>query len=198
MSTPDFRFDQWSRRTSLLHRLGPLTKLIAALGLLVITATWPRAWTLFGVAFVLILLSRLPVASLLARAALVLPFTVLFAALTALGGDTARAVAVLWRATLSALWVVLLMATTPLEDVLGSARRLGAPRLVLEVMHFTWRYLGVIGQQAWRMRTAALARGAGRSFEVSAASLAALFASSYARAGRIHRAMAARGAGGLE
>jgi energy-coupling factor transporter transmembrane protein EcfT len=62
-------------------------------------------------------------------------------------------------------------------------------------MQFTWRYLGVVAEQAWRMRTAALARGADRSFEVSAASLAVLFSSSYARAGRIHRAMAARNSG---
>jgi cobalt/nickel transport system permease protein len=198
MSTADFRFDAWSRGTSLLHRASPLAKLIATLVLLVVTATWPRAWTLFLLALLLMLAGRLPVGSLAARAALVLPFTAVFAALTALAGDPARAVALLWRSTLSALWVVLLMATTPLDEVLASAQRLGAPRLVVEVMHFTWRYLGVIGQQAWRMRTAALARGAERSFDVSAASLAALFASSYVRAGRIHRAMAARGAGGAQ
>jgi cobalt/nickel transport system permease protein len=81
--------------------------------------------------------------------------------------------------------------------VLQAAARFGAPRLLLEVMHFIWRYLGVLSQQAWRMRTAALARGASRSFEVSAASLALLLASSYARAERVHRAQLSRGGGGI-
>lgn len=147
-------------------------------------------------AAVLIPAARLPLFAVAARAAVVLPFTLVFAALTAWSGDTARAAALLWKSYLSALWVCLLMGTTPLERLLEAAARLGVPRLLVDVMHFTWRYLAVISAQAWRMRTAALARGGERSFQVSASSLAVLFASSYARAERIHRAMLARGAAG--
>ena len=124
------------------------------------------------------------------------PFTLIFAAVTALMGDYPRAAALLWRSYLSALWVSLLMATTPLEVVLETAARFGVPRLLVEVTHFTWRYLGVIGAQAWRLKTVALTRGGERSFHISVASLAVLFASSYARAERIHRAMLSRGATG--
>lgn len=193
-----FVFDEWSRGRSPLHRLDPRLKLLSALALLAVTAVWPGAWRLYALAAALILFARLPLAGLAWRAALVLPFTLTFALLTWWAGDPARALTLLWRSYLSALWVGLLMGATPLDDVLHAARRLGAPRLVVDVMQFTWRYLGVVAEQAWRMRTAALARGADRSFEVSAASLAVLFSSSYARAGRIHRAMAARGAGGGE
>lgn len=191
-----FVFDEWSRLSSPLHRLDPRLKLLSTLALLALTAVWPQAWLLYLPAAALILLARLPLPGLALRAALVLPFTLTFAALTWWTGDPHRAVTLLWRSYLSALWAALLMATTPIEDVMHAARRLGAPRLLIQVMEFTWRYLGVIAEQAWRMRTAALARGAGRSFEISAASLAVLFASSYSRAGRIHRAMSARGAGG--
>jgi cobalt/nickel transport system permease protein len=191
-----FVFDEWSRAHSPLHSLDARLKLLATVALLVVTATWPRAWWLFALAAVLILLARIPFPGLAVRVAVVLPFTLTFAVATWWAGDPARALTLLWRSYLSALWAGLLMATTPLEEVLLAARRLGAPRLLIDVMQFTWRYLGVITEQAWRMRTAALARGADRSFQVSAASLAVLFASSYNRAERIHRAMAARGAGG--
>ncbi len=188
-----FVFDEWSRGSSALHRLSPRTKLVLFLSLLVITAVWPQSWLLFGLAFALVLAARLPLFGVAARAALVLPFTLVFAAATWLSGDAHRALALLWKSYLSALWVALLMATTPLEHVLEAAAGFGAPRLLIDVMSFTWRYLGVISEQAWRMRTAALARGGERSFEISASTLAVLFASSYARAERIHRAMASRG-----
>lgn len=191
-----FVFDEWSRRPSALHSLDARMKLCATLAVLALTAAWPGAWRLFPLPVLLILAARLPLPGLVWRAALVLPFTLTFALLTWWAGDPQRALTLLWRSYLSALWAALLMATTPLEDLLTAARRFGAPRLLIEVIHFTWRYLGVVSEQASRMRTAALARGADRSFEVSAASLAVLFSSSYARAGRIHRALAARGAGG--
>lgn len=188
-----FVFDEWSRRGGPLHAIEARVKLVATLALLVATSVWAGSWRLYGVALLLMMLSRAPFFALAARAALVVPFTVLFAALTWWSGDGERAAALVWRTYLSALWVAVLMAVTPLETVLEAAARMGAPRLVVEVMHFTWRYIGVMGEQAWRMRTAARARGAERSFEVSASSLAVLFASSYARAERIHRAQMARG-----
>lgn len=191
-----FVFDQWSRGTSAVHRLDPRLKVAVCLLLLILTGVWTRAWTVFPLAVLAAAAARVPIFGLARRAALVLPFTLIFAGVTALLGDYPRAAALLWRSYLSALWVTLLMATTPLEVVLETAARFGVPRILVEVTHFTWRYLGVIGAQAWRLRTAALTRGGERSFDISAASLAVLFASSYARAERIHRAMLARGATG--
>lgn len=192
----NFAFDEWSRRGSVLHRQDARRKILVCLALLIATGIWPRAWSLGGLAVVLMILARLPVFALAARAAVVLPFTLVFAAITTWSGDTARAISLVWKSYLSALWVCLLMGSTPLERLLEGAAQLGMPRLLVDVMHFTWRYLAVISAQAWRMRTAALARGGERSFQVSASSLAVLFASSYSRAERIHRAMLARGAAG--
>jgi cobalt/nickel transport system permease protein len=191
-----FVFDQWSRGRSAVHRMDPRLKVAACLGLLILTGAWSGAWTVFPLAVLIAAAGRVPIFGLARRAALVLPFTLIFAGVTAVLGDYPRAAALLWRSYLSALWVTLLMATTPLEVVLETATRFGVPKLLVEVTHFTWRYLGVIGAQAWRLKTAALTRGGERSFDVSAASLAVLFASSYARAQRIHRAMLARGATG--
>jgi cobalt/nickel transport system permease protein len=191
-----FVFDQWSRGNTAVHRLDPRFKVAICVGLLILTGVWNRAWMALPLAVLAAAAARVPVLGLARRAALVLPFTLVFVVVTAILGDHARAIALLWRSYISALWVSLLMATTPLEVVLETAARFGVPRLLVEVTHFTWRYLGVIGAQAWRLRTAALTRGGERSFEVSAASLAVLFSSSYARAERIHRAMLARGATG--
>lgn len=191
-----FVFDQWSRGNSAVHRLDPRLKVAACLCLLILTGVWSDAWTVIPLVVLIAAAAGVPIFGLARRAALVLPFTLIFAGVTTALGDYPRAAALLWRSYLSALWVSLLMATTPLEVVMETAARFGVPRLLVEVTHFTWRYLGVIGAQAWRLKTAALTRGGERSFDVSAASLAVLFASSYARAERIHRAMLARGATG--
>lgn len=190
-----FAFDDWSRGRSWLHRMDARWKLAATLAALVVTSFRHDSWMAVPLPALLALSARVPVKGLLFRAAAVLPFSTLFAALAWLTGDPARTAMLLWKPYLSALWAVLLMAVTPLENVLAAAAWFGAPRLVLEVMHFIWRYLGVLGEKARLMRTAAAARGAERSFDVSAASLAVLFSASYHRAVRIHRAQLARGGG---
>ncbi len=193
-----FAFDEWSRGGSFLHRLDARWKLALTLLALLLTSLRQEAWMAAPAVALLAVAARLPVLALAWRTAAVLPFSAVFALMSWQSGDPERAALLLWRPYVSALWVTLLMAVTPLEDVLAAARRFGAPRLLLDVMHFIWRYLGVLGEQAWRMRTAAAARGADRSFEVSAASLAVLFAASYQRAVRIHRAQLSRGGGGLQ
>jgi cobalt/nickel transport system permease protein len=191
-----FLIDEWSSRRSTIHSLDPRIKIGVCLALLVTIAIWPLAWVLFLPLILLSVAAHVPPTGVLLRAAVVIPFTLIFAAITAWSGDWPSALRLLWKSYLSATCVVLLVSTTPVEKLLAGAARLGVPGVLLEVTHFTWRYIGVIGAQAWRMRTAALARGAERSFEVSASSLTTLFASSYARAERIHRAMLARDASG--
>jgi cobalt/nickel transport system permease protein len=77
----------------------------------------------------------------------------------------------------------------------------GAPRFLLMVAQFLYRYLFVISEEAQHMRKAAQSRvasvrgmvGNGARFRAAAGALAVLFARSYGRAGDIHRAMLARG-----
>jgi len=77
----------------------------------------------------------------------------------------------------------------------------GAPRFLLEVGQFLYRYLFVVSEEAQHMRKAAAARGASvqgwlsqrQRFRASAGALAVLFARSYGRAEDVHRAMLARG-----
>jgi cobalt/nickel transport system permease protein len=147
-------------------------------------------------------LSRLPQFSLLLRAAVVLPFSGTFAVISLLAGDPDRALAVVVKSYLSAVIVLLLVATTPFPQLLNAVEKLGAPRMVVLVVQFLYRYLFVISQQGQHMRQAARCRGdlsaapRGRRksrFRAAAGALAVLFGRSYQRAEAIHRAMLARG-----
>jgi len=189
--------DHWSRHPGWLQRRDPRAKIFATLALLVAVSVLPIA--ALRVAVLLVVLcgltaaAGLPVTSVVRRAMWVLPFSAVFALVTALSGDPARATAILIKTFCSAWTVVLLAGTTPLEDLLEGLRRLGAPAFFLVVVQFVWRYLFVIADQAHRMHLAAHARGSQRVFHARVGSVAVLFGRSYQRAEGTYRAMLARG-----
>jgi len=180
-------------------------KLAALLVVLVVISTAHRALAATAAALALVLIAgclwaRVPVLAALRRAAVVLPFTLFFALACWVAGDTARAVALVVKSYLSCLAVWLVIATTPLPALLRALESFGAPRFLLMVAQFVYRYLFVITGEAARMVDAAEARGGspGRAFRrlrfrAAAGALAVLFARSYARAAEVHRAMLARG-----
>ena len=197
--------DQWSRRASPFHRLDPRVKIAVVLVFLVVLATAHRELAWLGAALFALLclaakLARLPLGGALARAGAVLPFTAVFAGVSWMAGEPARGAALVMKSYLSALAVLLLVSTTPLPALLRGFEMTGAPRFLLMVAQFLYRYLFVISEEAQHMRKAALARGATMSglagnaarFRAAAGALAVLFARSYARAEEIHRAMLAR------
>jgi cobalt/nickel transport system permease protein len=198
--------ERWSRGRSGLHRRDPRAKLTALVAFLVVLATAHRNLPALALALLLLLgatlaAARLPVAGALLRAGLVLPFTLLFGAVCWLAGDPARGVALLLKSYLSALAVLIVVSTTPLPILLRGLETTGAPRFLLMVAQFLYRYLFVISEEAQHMSKAAVSRGASigglsRSttrFRAAAGALAVLFARSYSRAEDIHRAMLARG-----
>jgi cobalt/nickel transport system permease protein len=198
--------DQWSRGGSALHRRDPRAKIATLIGFLVVLGTAHRDLAWLGAALFAILLAglwsaRLPLGPALARAGAVLPFTAVFAGISWLAGDPARGAALVMKSYLSALAVLLVVSTTPLPLLLRGMEMTGAPRFLLMVAQFLYRYLFVISEEAQHMRKAAAARGAtvqgmaGNSarFKAAAGALAVLFARSYARAEDIHRAMLSRG-----
>jgi len=198
--------ERWSRGDSPLHRRDPRAKTAALLIFLVLIATSRAHLPALGAAYLLMLLAgvvwaRLPLAAALARSSVVLPFSLVFAAISWMAGDAARAGALLTKSYFSALAVLLVISTTPLPQLLRGLEGLGVPRFLLMVAQFLYRYLFVISEEAQHMRAASLARGAsvrgmaahGARFRSAAGALAVLFARSYARAGSIHQAMLARG-----
>jgi cobalt/nickel transport system permease protein len=198
--------ERWSQGTSALHQRDPRAKIIALLVFLIVLATSSRGLSLISAGFFLVLAgalvwARLPLAGVLARAALVLPFGAVFAFICWLAGDPARGFSLLAKSYLSALAVLLVTSTTPLPTLLNGFESTGVPRFLLLVGQFLYRYLFVIGEEAQHMRTASAARGAtvrqwvagGARFRAAAGALAVLFARSYGRAEQIHHAMLARG-----
>jgi len=196
--------ERWSRGSSVLHSRDARIKLLVTLGYLIALATTPgltlaRA-ALYAVPIAAgIQLGRLPAGALLARAAVVLPFSATFALFSVIAGDTARAVSLVVKSYLSAAAVLVLVGTTPLPKLLRGMELLGAPRMLTLVVQFLFRYLFVISEHAQHMRLAALCRGSGGArlrFRAAAGAVAVLFARSFGRAEGIHRAMLARGFSG--
>jgi cobalt/nickel transport system permease protein len=198
--------DRWSRGFSSVHRLDPRAKIVSLLLLLIALATARRSVPRFAFELALLLVAalfwaRVPVLGALARAALVLPLAATFAAITWLGGDPARAISLVLKSYISALAVLFVVSTTPLPALLRGLEAMGAPRFLLEVTQFLYRYLFLISEEAQLMRAAAAARNASLStwrgnrerFQAAAGALAVLFVRSYQRAALIHRAMLARG-----
>ncbi len=198
--------EQWSRRHSFVHQRDARAKLLVALALLAALATSPAS-PVTAVPFALlvavgIVAARLPLVSMLKKAAVVLPFSMLFGAVEWVAGQPLAGAALLVKSYISALTVLLLVASTPQPALLRGMESLGAPRLLVLMAQTLYRYLFVISEQAQHMRLAAVCRQGSahrsqrRAFHAAAGALAILFARSYVRAEGIHRAMAARGFAG--
>jgi len=196
----DAAIERWSRQQSVLHRRDARAKIGALFAFLAaVSTTSPDSQIAFaGYALLLaavIAAARLPFPGLLRRAALGLPFAAGFALLLWFSGERARALALLEKCYLSAAGALLLVATTPMPELLRALEILHLPRTVVLVIHFLYRYLFVISGQARRMRWAASSRGR-LQFRSAAGALAVLFARSSARASGIYQAMLARGFSG--
>ena len=97
-----------------------------------VVATTNRAFeALAGFYFLLLVAAvaaaRLPVAGALRRAAVVLPFSLTFAAFSWLSGEPRQAVVLIEKGYLSALAALLLVSTTPLPQLLRGLEMLGVP-----------------------------------------------------------------------
>jgi cobalt/nickel transport system permease protein len=198
----------WSQGASPLHRRDARCKLVALIAFLIAVSTTPVhangarvSFTYLGYAALLLsaaAASHVPIAGVLRRAALVLPFSATFALITWWSGDPGRALAIAEKSFLSGCGALLLIATTPLAQLLAALERLRVPRMLILVTQFLYRYLFVISEQAQHMRLAAQSRygsaaPASRRFQSAAAALGVLFARSWERADGIYRAMLARG-----
>jgi len=200
------RVERWSSGASYLHRRHPAVKIALALLFLISLASVSSQrvpWFFVTSAALIvccIVAARLPLLPLLLSAAAVLPFAVLFALVAILAGDNARASLLIVRAYLSALTVLLLAATAPVSDLMAGLEFLRAPRFLLSVMQFLYRYLIVLTGEAAAMRDASLSRaGSLRVLELRQATGAAaiLFARAWARAQAVHQAMLSRGFDGM-
>lgn len=201
---------------SVVHRLPPQCKLLAALAFAVVVVATPRelfaafagyALLLAGVAAV----ARVPPGFMLRRMTVEIPFVVFALALPFIGlgervsvGGLSLSLEGLWagwnilaKATLGVAVSVLLAATTEPRMLLLGAQRLRVPPLLVQIAMFMLRYLDVILDEMRRMRLARESRGFTardvRHIPLLARSAGALFIRSYERGERVHLAMLSRG-----
>lgn len=194
-----------AQRAGPLDRRDARAKIAALLVFLIVISTSRRALPYTAAALAALLLAgclwaRISLAAALRRSAVVLPFTLFFAVVCWVGGDAGRGASLAVKSYLSCLAAWLVVATTPLPALLRGFESFGAPRFLLMVAQFIYRYLFVIVEEAAQMTQAAKARGGARRrafrflrFRAAAGALAVLFARSYARAADVHKAMLARG-----
>lgn len=206
-------------RDSLVHRLGPQCKLVAALTFIVMVVLTPahRVWAFAGFAALLAavaLTARIPFRLIGRRMLVETPFVLFAVAMPFLTpGDRVDvlgvplSVAGLWaawnvlaKATLGVVTSILLAATTDLRMLLLGLERLRLPTLLVQIMTFMVRYSDVVTDELRRMRIARAARGFVardiRALPVLARSAGALFIRSYERGERVHLAMLSRGYSG--
>ena len=192
--------DDWSTRTGVLHRRDARAKIVALLAVLVTISVSTHLTSFLALAALLgigVTLSRAPLAGVAARVGGLLVFPLIFAALIVFSGDTERAVLLLARSGLSLTAILVTIATTPTPRMLRALLWFGVPTMLVEVVQFVYRYLFVLGEEAWHMRTAAALRGGGRSVPAAASTVGVLFGRAYGRAEGIHRAIASRNFSGL-
>jgi cobalt/nickel transport system permease protein len=202
---------------SAIHRLDPRAKLLAFAGITITAVSAPlTAWPAYaacGLALAVIaVLARVRAATLWSRAKVVLPlvlFVAVFVPFVRAGDPVDLGVVTVSeqglatfatvgaKAILGTLSAVLLSATTSFPDVLHALERLRAPRLLVLIAAFMYRYLFVIVEEVTRMRAALAARGYAPRHALQAAAIGrvatALFLRTYERAERVHLAMLARG-----
>lgn len=186
----------WSRKASPLHARDARAKLGALLVFLIAVSTTPVSSQIVFYADVALLtaavaIARLPVVAMLKRAALLLPFVATFALVSLVAGQPERALLLFEKSFLSGLAALILVATTPITELLRGLESLAVPRPLILITQFLYRYLFVISEQAQHMRMAARARGS--KFHSAMGAVGVLFARSWERADGIYQAMLARG-----
>ena len=213
--------DQYRDTESFIHRLDPRAKFLAMVVLVSAVVLTPRdSWTAYVLFLILnialLLLSRVPPFYVLKRSFVVLPFVLMVTifvpfftdgtevlganighwhiglsleGLKAMGGVFCK----VWLATLP---VIMVTATTSINELLNGFEKLRMPAIMVMLMSFMYRYLFVIGDEVERLSLARNSRSFGGGVRLHVRTLGymagALFLRSYERGERIYGAMLSR------
>lgn len=197
--------DRYANLDSPLHVLDARTKLVGFTALVITILSIRNGspgqfFAFFFLMAVLAGISQIPMHYVVGRAIALLPF-VLLAGLTAPWKGSAGwawFLALLLRAVLCLLILVLLTNTTRFVELLRGLRKLGCPRILVANLSFLYRYLFVLADEVMRMRQARDSRRVGRTGALAelrtlAMMLGTLMVRSFERADRMHQAMLSRG-----
>jgi cobalt/nickel transport system permease protein len=197
-----------------VHRLHPAAKLICTAAFIVTVSSFDRYAFVKLVPFVfyptvMMALSETPYSMLIRRFLIALPFC-LFAGVSNLIFDDAPAfhigavtvslgalsfATLLLRAYLCVMAVLLLIATTRMTELTAQLRRMRVPAMLVAVFELTYRYIGVLLDEAGSMYTAYSLRANKKGIEMRhmGSFLGQLLIRSFDRAERVYAAMRCRG-----
>ena len=145
-------------------------------------------------------IAKLPTLYVLRNSLLIFPFVGFFSLIIWLSGDPVRALVIVCKSYLSALAVMVCIASTPLPELVHAARSLRAPAFLVDLTQLVYRYLFVLGGEIRTMRIAFLARGGRRGnlgLQSATGMVAVLFGRAYQRAAAVNNAMLSRGFSGI-
>jgi cobalt/nickel transport system permease protein len=214
--------DRYSHLGSVIHNLDARTKILAFLGLIVVTVlTPPRYWPIFlvhlGLMAGTLILSKVPVGYVLTRSLIIFPFVLLTAVFlpflpgdrpaggTTLGiGELALNATgiqvfgnILMKGFIGVFAIILLSATTPFPKILEALSKFKMPTLFTLLLGFIYRYFFVLLDEVLRMKQAIDSRGyQGRWIWQARAvgrMLGQLFLRTYERGERVYLGMISRG-----
>jgi cobalt/nickel transport system permease protein len=193
--------DRYAALDSPLHILESRSKLIAFTALIVGVLCIPAdRGSLFFVYFfataILMGVSQVPLAYIVERTLVILPFIVL-ASLAVPWKGFAGLWVMFVRAVLCLLLLILLTNTTRFIELLRAMRKLGCPQILVMNLSFLYRYLFVLTEEAMRMKQARDCRRVGRApikeeLKVLSSMLGTLLIRSFEKAERMHYAMLSR------
>jgi len=214
----DFRqLELQAARNTSLHRLDSRAKLLVTLLFILAVVSCNRyavtaLLPFFLFPLVVTIRANFPVALILKKVVLVLPFVLLigsanpffdqtplysFGAYTISGGFISL-VSLVLRAVLTVSAAVLLVATTGFVEICGALEQFGMPQALVTQLFFMYRYLFVLAEDVVMTSRARQLRSfgsKGMGWRPFASLLAHLLLRSWQRAERIHTAMLARGGG---
>ena len=203
---PGGAVEEAAAQSSPVHRLDARAKIVGLIGLVLVSVSLPPgAWLGFAavgaILLALLVAARLSPGHVLRRMTIEIPFLVAAAIIpfTVEDGLVLGATVAL-KLTTSVLAMVILSSTTPFPQLLRGFELLRAPRLMVAIVAFMWRYMHVLVGEVSRMKRAREARGYSASWIWQAAStgplIASLFVRSLERGERVYLAMLSRGYSG--
>lgn len=211
------RLEELAEGNTVLHRLHPGVKLLGTLlyltGLLSLGPyDLVRLAPFLSYPLIATVLSEVPFKLLLRRTLIALPFS-LFAGVGNLIFDRNVVYSLgrlpitggmlscgsIFLRTLLVVWaVLLLMAVTPLGELTAQLRRMHVPKVLVNLLEMTYRYVGTLMEEAGRMFTAYALRAPGKKaleMRHMGTFVGSLLLKSSHRAQRVYAAMLLRGYG---
>ncbi len=197
--------DRYAALDSPLHILEPRSKLLAFVAMIIAVLCIPmERGSLFLVYFfltaILMGISQVPLAFIMGRTLVILPFIVL-ASLAAPWKGLPGLGVLFVRAILCLMLLILLTNTTRFVELLRGLRKLGCPQILVMNLSFLYRYLFVLTEETMRMKQARDCRRVGRApfkeeVKILSSMLGTLLIRSFERAEKMHYAMLSRGYSG--